>query len=258
MRNCPFTAVLQLEERELVRSEIGKITAGNFQMAAKRAGSHPDGGGLVFAVFSVVPRCGRASDRTRVGHRSRDDVALGAEICARAGTAAESPFENKTNKSWRVDETFVRVKGKWAYLYRAGATIDFLLSAHRDTNAAKRFFQKALRSPGHPTPRVINVDKCRCYPPAVRELKKEGQLRRRCRLRQVQYLNNILEQDHRAIKRRVKASQGFRSFWGAWRTIAGYEALNMIRKRQAKWVGKGRSSGNSASLRPCSASPDDR
>jgi transposase, IS6 family len=148
-----------------------------------------------------------------------------------------------TNKSWRVDETFVRVKGKWAYLYRAvdstGATIDFLLSAQRDAAAAKRFFQKALRSPGHPTPRVINVDQCPCYPPAVKQLKNEGQLRRRCRLRPVQYLNNILEQDHRAIKRRIKASQGFRSFWGAWRTIAGYEAVNMIRKGQAKWVGKG-------------------
>jgi transposase, IS6 family len=147
-----------------------------------------------------------------------------------------------TNKSWRVDETFVRVKGKWAYLYRAvdstGATIDFLLAAHRDADAAKRFFQKALGSPSHPPPRVINVDKCRCYPPAVKQLKKERQLRRRCRPRQVQYLNNILEQDHRAIKRRVKASQGFRSFWGAWRTIAGYEAVNMIRKGQAKRVGK--------------------
>jgi transposase, IS6 family len=73
----------------------------------------------------------------------------------------------------------------------------------------------------------------------VKQLKKEGQLRRRCRLKPVQYLNNILEQDHRAIKRRIKASQGFRSFWGAWRTIAGYEAVNMIRKGQAKWVGKG-------------------
>jgi transposase, IS6 family len=128
-----------------------------------------------------------------------------------------------TNKSWRVDETYVRVKGKWSYLYRAvdstGATIDFLLSAKRDAAAAKRFFQKALRSPDHPTPRVINVDRCPSYPAAVEQLKKEGQLRSRCRLRPVQYLNNILEQDHRAIKRRVKASQGFRSFWGAWRTI---------------------------------------
>ena len=110
-----------------------------------------------------------------------------------------------------------------------GATIDFLLSAKRDAAAAKRFFKKALRSPGHPTPRVINVDKCPSYPAAVEQLKKEGQLRSRCRLRPVQYLN----------KRRVKASQGFRSFWGAWRTIAGYEAVTMIRKGQARWVGKG-------------------
>src|ERR1700722_16069451 len=75
-----------------------------------------------------------------------------------------------TNDSWRVDETYVRVKGKWAYLYRAvdstGATIDFLLSAKRDAAAAERFFQKALRSPGHPTPRVINVDQHAAYPPA--------------------------------------------------------------------------------------------
>jgi IS6 family transposase len=148
-----------------------------------------------------------------------------------------------TNKSWRVDETYVRVKGKWSYLYRAvdstGATIDFLLSAKRDGAAAKRFFQKALRSPGHLTPRVINVDKCSSYPAAVGQLKKEGQLRRRCRLRPVQYLNNILEQDHRVIKPQVKASQGSRSFWAAWRTIAGYEAMNMIRKGQVRWVGKG-------------------
>jgi len=153
------------------------------------------------------------------------------------------PRLKPTNKSWRVDETYIRVKGKWTYLYRAvdstGATIDFLLSAHRDAAAAKRFFQKALRSVGHPTPRVINVDKHPCYPPVVVELKKEGFLRRRCRLRPVQYLNNILEQDHRAIKRCVKASQGFRSFWAARRTLAGYEAVNRIRKGQVKRVGKG-------------------
>jgi transposase, IS6 family len=129
-----------------------------------------------------------------------------------------------TNKSWRVDETYIRVKGKWTYLYRAvdsaGASIDFLLSARRDAAAAKRFFQKALSSPNHPTPRVINVDKNPSYPPVVEALKSEGTLRRRCRLRPVQYLNNVLEQDHRAIKRRVRASQGFRSFWGAYRAGA--------------------------------------
>jgi transposase, IS6 family len=80
-----------------------------------------------------------------------------------------------TNKSWRVDETYVRIKGKWCYLHRAvdstGATIDFRLSTKRDAAAAKRFFQKALASSGHPTPRVINVDKCPPYPAAVEQLK---------------------------------------------------------------------------------------
>ena len=148
-----------------------------------------------------------------------------------------------TNKSWRVDETYIRVKGKWTCLYRAvdstGASIDFLLSARRDAAAAKRFFQKALCASNHPTPRVINVDRNPSYPPVVEALKSEGTLQRRCRLRPVQYLNNILEQDHRAIKRRVRASQGFRSFWGAYRTIQGYEAVHAIRKGQARWVGVG-------------------
>ena len=88
-------------------------------------------------------------------------------------------------------------------------------------------------------PRVINVDKNPSYPPVIEELKSEGKLRRRCRLRPVQYLNNVLEQDHRAIKLRVRASQGFRSFWGAYRTIQGYEAVHAIRKGQARWVGVG-------------------
>jgi transposase-like protein len=121
----------------------------------------------------------------------------------------------------------------------AGASIDFLLSARSDAAAAKRFFQKALCSPNHPKPWIINVDKNPSYPPIVEELKAGGTLPRRCRLRPVQYLNNVLEQDHRAIKRRVRASQGFRSFWGAYRTIQGYEAVHAIRKGQARWVGVG-------------------
>ena len=141
-----------------------------------------------------------------------------------------------TNKSWRVDETYIRVKGRWCYLYRAidstGATIDFLLSALRDAAAAKRLFRK----PSHPQPRVINPDQARLYGAAIAGVKVEGTLRRRCRHRPVQYLNNILEQDHRAIKRRVKAKQSFREFRAARRTIEGYEAMHMIRKGQARWV----------------------
>ena len=145
-----------------------------------------------------------------------------------------------TNKSWRVDETYIRVQGRWSYLYRAidstGATIDFLLSALRDAAAAERLFRKALRDPSHPQPRVINTDKARLYGAAVAAMKAEGTLRHRCRHRPIQYLNNILEQDHRAIKRRVKAKQNFREFEAARRTIEGYEAMHMIRKGQARWV----------------------
>jgi transposase-like protein len=148
-----------------------------------------------------------------------------------------------TNGSWRVDETYIPVAGVWTYLYRAvdstGATIDFWLSAERDAAAAKHFFQRALQAPGHPRPRVITVDGNPSYPRVIGELKRERRLGRRCRCRTCPYLNNIVEQDHRAIKRRVNASQGFRSFDSAWRTIQGYEAQHMIRKGQVRWLPKG-------------------
>jgi transposase, IS6 family len=152
-----------------------------------------------------------------------------------------------TTDSWRVDEMCIRVKGKWRYLYRAvdssGATLDFLLSAKQDAAAEKRFLAKALRGANHPHPRVINTDKDAAYPPAIVQLKAEGALEENCRHRPVQYLNNVLEQDHRAIKRRVRASKHFRSFWRAWRTIAGYEAVHMIRKDQACWSAVGATVG---------------
>src|SRR5882757_4556716 len=145
-----------------------------------------------------------------------------------------------TNKSWRVDETYIRIKGRWCYLYRAidsaGATIDFLLSALHDTDAAKRLFRQALKDPGHPQPRVINTDLAAIYSSSLPEMKKEGSRRHRCRHRPEQYLNNILEQDHRAIKRRVNAKQGFREFQAARRTIQGYEAINILRKGQVRRV----------------------
>src|SRR5271167_2885290 len=157
------------------------------------------------------------------------------------------PRLKPTNDSWRVDETYIRVKGEWRYLYRAvdstGATLDFLLSAKQDAAAAKRFLAKALGGANHPAPRVINTDGHAAYPPAIAQLKAEGALAEDCRHRPVPYLNNVLEQDHRAIKRRVNASQHFRSFWGAWRTIAGYEAIHMIRKGQACWSAVGAKAG---------------
>jgi transposase-like protein len=111
-------------------------------------------------------------------------------------------------------------------------------SAVRDAAAAKRFFQKVTRSAGHPRPRVITVDGNPSYPKVIAELKHSGELGRRCRCRLVRYLNNIVEQDHRAIKRWVRASQGFRSFRPAARTIQGVETVNMVQKAQVRWVAK--------------------
>src|SRR5438270_4227967 len=148
------------------------------------------------------------------------------------------PHLRTSNGSWRVDETYVRVKGRWTYLYRAvdsrGQTIDFLLSARRDAAAAKRFFRKALAQPHTVNPRTITVDKNPACPRDAAEMKKEGELWRRSRLRQGKYLNNILEQDHRRIKRLVRPGLGFGSFRAARRTLAGFEAMAMIRKGQVR------------------------
>ena len=138
---------------------------------------------------------------------------------------------------------YVKVKGRWMYLYRAvdsrGQTIDFLLSAKRDAEAAKRFFRKALAQPHTMNPRSITVDKNTAYPKAAAEMKKDGELWRRSRLRQVKYLNNILEQDHRNVKRLTDPGLGFGSFWTARRTLAGYEAMAMIRKGQLRNIDGG-------------------
>jgi transposase-like protein len=114
-----------------------------------------------------------------------------------------------------------------------------MLSAKRDARAAKRFFRKMLKASKDQSPRVINVDQNRSYPPAVEELKEEGILSIAAQLRCCKYLNNIVEQDHRFIKRRVNPGLGFFSFNTARRTIGGYEVMNMIRKGQVEGIGKG-------------------
>ena len=148
-----------------------------------------------------------------------------------------------TNDSWRVDETYLKIKGVWKYLYRAvdskGNTLDFLLTAKRDAKAAKRFLKKVVNASHTSEPRVITVDKNAAYPPAIAELKANETLPRTTEIRQSKYLNNLVEQDHRFIKRRIKPGLGFGSFNTARRTLKGYEAMNMIRKGQLEGAEKG-------------------
>jgi transposase-like protein len=112
-------------------------------------------------------------------------------------------------------------------------------SKTRDAKAAERFFRKALRATHTATPRVITVDKNAAYLPACETLQQEGQLPASCTLRQGKYLNNVVEQDHRFVKRRVNPGLGFGSFRTAWRTLQGYEAMHMIKKGQPKGLAKG-------------------
>jgi transposase-like protein len=140
--------------------------------------------------------------------------------------------------SYRVDETYIKVGKTFKYLYRAidksGQTIEFMLSAKRDVAAAKRFFKKMMRADHRRLPFSISVDKNAAYPDAFTSSQDEKVLPKDCTLRRVKYLNNIVEQDHRFVKKKVRASQCFKSFHTAERTLEGIEAVNMLRKGQVK------------------------
>jgi transposase-like protein len=134
----------------------------------------------------------------------------------------------------RMDETYIRVKGQWKYLYRAvdtdGQTIDFLLTAKRDAAAALRFFRKAIRQ--HGEPEVVTIDKSGANTAALAELNAGREDDKCIKVRQSKYLNNLVEQDHRNIKRRIKLMTGFGSFRRAQTLLAGIEIIHMLRKGQ--------------------------
>ena len=134
--------------------------------------------------------------------------------------------------SWRMDETYIKVKGVWKYLYRAvdreGKTVDFLLTARRDKAAALRFFDKTMRASG--LPEKVTMDKSGANKAAMDEINGRGEAR--VIVRQVKYLNNIMEQDHRAIKRVTAPMLNFKSFRSAKNVLAGIELMHMIRKGQ--------------------------
>jgi IS6 family transposase len=153
------------------------------------------------------------------------------------------PHLKLAGASYRVDETYIKVGKSCKYLYRAvdstGQTIEFMLSAKRDVSAAKRFFKKMMRADHRRLPFTISVDKNAAYPEAFTSSQKEKVLPHDCKLRRVKYLNNIIEQDHRFIKKRVRACLGYRVFDTAERTLQDVEVMNMIRKGQLKRIGRG-------------------
>ena len=143
-------------------------------------------------------------------------------------------FKKPLGSSWRMDETYIKVNGTWMYLYRAvdsiGNTIDFLLRKHRDKAAAKAFFRKAFRSNG--IPEKINIDKSGSNKSALDSMNEGLPEAKKINVRQIKYLNNIVEQDHRFIKKRTKSMLGFKNFYSASVTIVGIENIRMIQKGQ--------------------------
>jgi putative transposase len=147
----------------------------------------------------------------------------------------EAAFQKKKKPvggRWRMDETYIKVNGQWKYLYRAvdkeGNSIDYLLRAKRDTKAAKSFFKKAIKRNGQPT--LVNVDKSGANKAALDNINKETE--EQIEIRQCKYLNNIVEQDHRNIKRNTRPMLGFKNFHCAQKTLAGIELMSMIKKGQ--------------------------
>ena len=149
--------------------------------------------------------------------------------------------------SYRVDETYIKVGKTCKYLYRAvdkeGNTIEFMLSAKRDVSAAKRFFKKMMRAEHRRLPFSISVDKNAAYPEAFSTSQAEKIVPKDCQLRRVKYLNYVIEQDHRFVKKKVRASQCFKRFHTAERTLEGIEAINMVRKGQVKRLAAGDAQG---------------
>ncbi len=140
--------------------------------------------------------------------------------------------KNRVGKRWRMDETYIKVKGQWKYYYRAvdkqGQTIDFLLTATRDKKAASRFLRKAINENGKPS--LVNIDQSGANNAGLKQVNRDNKTR--IKIRQCKYLNNIIEQDHRHIKRLTRPMLGFKNFHAAQRTLAGMEVMAMIKKGQ--------------------------
>jgi transposase-like protein len=152
------------------------------------------------------------------------------------------PYLKLTCDSWKVDETYVKIKGVWHYLYRAidkqGSTLDWMLSRNRNKQSAKIFFKKQLSNTHTVEPRVINVEKSPTFPPALSELQSENVVPKKTKLRAIKYLNNSIENDYKFTKSKSRYRQWYQSFSTARNTLNGIETMRMIQKGQIRNIGK--------------------
>src|SRR5215207_5491585 len=196
-----------------------------------------------FNTFERALRCVKALEALRRPHLLLNEVVVLLDHIVQIFHAPEinkriRQHLKMSGTSYRVDETYIKVGKSCKYLYRAvdkeGQTIEFMLSAKRDVSAAKRFFRKLKRAEDRRLPFSISVDKNAAYPEAFSTSQAERIVPKDCKLRRVKYLNNVIEQDHRFVKKKVRASQCFKHFHTAERTLEGIEAVNMMRKGQVK------------------------
>jgi len=196
------------------------------------------GGPVVLPLRGELSRPRADDGRARRLSRSFDDLPLGSALRAEIEKRLRWQWRAPRSTSWRVDETYVKVRGQWAYLYRAidkhGNTIDFYLSPTRTTAAAKRFMGKALNGlKGWEKPRVINTDKAPTYAAALAQLKQEGRCPADTQHQQVKVLNNVIEADHGKLKQLIRPVRGFKTLKTAYATIKGFEVMRALRKGQA-------------------------
>lgn len=152
------------------------------------------------------------------------------------------PHLKMTHSSTHIDETYIKIKGNWHYLYRSvdkyGQTVDWMLSVKRNKKAAARFFKKMLSKLNVSTPSVINVDKNPAFLAAYQDLIEAGMLPSTAKLRRIKYLNNIIENDHKSVKHKSRYRQWYQSFDTASETLSGMETMRMIQKGQIKYLAK--------------------
>ena len=211
-------------------------------MAIDFKGSHFPKNVILYAVFFYVRYSVSYRDLQEIMAErgvNVDHATLNRWVVRYAPQIADQAQRRKrrTLGSWRVDETYLKVKGKWTYLYRAvdrdGQTLDFMLSERRNLGSARRFFKKAIAANGVPDKIVIDKSGANLAGvQAVNTILKITGYSKMIEIRQIKYLNNILEQDHRFIKRITNQMLGFKAFHSAAATIAGIEVAHMIRKRQ--------------------------